>query len=97
VLSLLRDGLSIPAIALEMFISHSTTKTYVARLYEKLGAANRAQALMTAMHYGLIDYGQEAPAPVPLPRVANRAAPVGALAQRSRLTPSLRRPAVAAG
>jgi DNA-binding NarL/FixJ family response regulator len=58
VLALLRDGLSIPAIALEMYISQSTAKTYVARLYEKLGAANRAQALMTAMHYGLIRYEQ---------------------------------------
>src|SRR5262249_9990161 len=56
VLGLLGDGLSIPAIALQMFISQSTAKTYVARLYEKLGAANRAQALMTAIHYGLIRY-----------------------------------------
>jgi DNA-binding NarL/FixJ family response regulator len=60
VLRLLRDGLSIPAIALAMFISQSTAKTYVARLYDKLGAANRAQALMTAVHYGLIHYGQGA-------------------------------------
>jgi DNA-binding NarL/FixJ family response regulator len=58
VLYLLRDGLSIPAISLRMYISPSTTKTYVARLYEKLGAANRAQALMTAVHHGLIQYGQ---------------------------------------
>jgi DNA-binding NarL/FixJ family response regulator len=56
VLRLLHDGLSVPAIALEMFISVSTAKTYVARLYEKLGAANRAQALMAAMHHGLIQY-----------------------------------------
>lgn len=56
VLGLLGDGLSIPAIAMQMFISQSTAKTYVARLYEKLGAANRAQALMTAIHYGLIRY-----------------------------------------
>jgi DNA-binding NarL/FixJ family response regulator len=56
VLGLLRDGLSVPAIALAMFISTSTAKTYVARLYDKLGAANRAQALMTAMRYGLISY-----------------------------------------
>ena len=41
---------------MQMFISQSTAKTYVARLYEKLGAANRAQALMTAIHYGLIKY-----------------------------------------
>lgn len=56
VLRLLHDGLSVPAIAEEMFISVSTAKTYVARLYEKLGAPNRAQALLTAMHYGLIEY-----------------------------------------
>jgi DNA-binding NarL/FixJ family response regulator len=56
VLGLLGDGLSIPAISVRMFISQSTAKTYVARLYEKLGAANRAQALMTAIHHGLIQY-----------------------------------------
>jgi DNA-binding NarL/FixJ family response regulator len=60
VLGLLRDGESIPAIAATMFISRSTAKTYVARLYEKLGAANRAQALMTAVHYGLIHYEEQA-------------------------------------
>ena len=63
VLRLLHDGLSVPAIALEMFISMSTAKTYVARLYEKLGAANRAQALMAAMHHGLIQYHQDAASP----------------------------------
>jgi DNA-binding NarL/FixJ family response regulator len=56
VLALLRDGLSVPAISIAMYISQSTAKTYVARLYDKLGAANRAQALMAAMHYGLISY-----------------------------------------
>jgi DNA-binding NarL/FixJ family response regulator len=71
VLRLLRDGLSIPAISLAMFISQSTTKTYVARLYEKLGAANRAQALMAAVRHGLIEYEQDgAPLPVPRPPAA---------------------------
>lgn len=56
VLRLLRDGLSFPAIAQAMFISHSTAKTYAARLYEKLGATNRTQALITALQRGLIDY-----------------------------------------
>ena len=56
VLTLLRDGMSVPAIAREMFISRSTAKTYVARVYEKLGASNRAQALMTALRDGLIDH-----------------------------------------
>jgi DNA-binding NarL/FixJ family response regulator len=64
VLVLLRDGLSIPAIALRMFISQSTAKTYVTRLYDKLGAANRAQALVTAKHYGLIRYEERVPASV---------------------------------
>jgi len=53
VLSLLRDGQSVPAIARQMYISYSTAKTYVARLYQKLGATNRAQALMAAVQYGM--------------------------------------------
>jgi DNA-binding NarL/FixJ family response regulator len=64
VLRLLHDGLSVPAIAVDMFISVSTAKTYVARLYEKLGAANRAQALMAAMHHGLIEYHQDPVSPI---------------------------------
>jgi hypothetical protein len=63
VLRLLHDGLSVPAIASEMFISVSTAKTYVARLYEKLSAANRAQALMAAMHHGLIQYHEDTGSP----------------------------------
>jgi DNA-binding NarL/FixJ family response regulator len=59
VLRLLHGGLSIPAIAVELFISVSTTKTYVARLYDKLGAQSRAQALMAALHHGLIQYQDE--------------------------------------
>ncbi|MET9631269.1 response regulator transcription factor [Lentzea sp. NPDC006480] len=54
VLMLLRDGVSIPAIARTLYVSPSTAKTYVSRLYEKLGASNRAQALMTALSKGLI-------------------------------------------
>lgn len=64
VLRLLHDGLSVPAMASEMFISVSTAKTYVARLYEKLSATNRAQALMAAMHHGLIQYHQDTASPV---------------------------------
>lgn len=54
VLLLLSDGMSIPAIARALYVSHSTAKTYVARLYEKLGACNRTQALMAALRQGLI-------------------------------------------
>ena len=54
VLLLLAEGRSVPAIARSMFVSPSTAKTYVARLYEKLGASNRAQAIMTGLRLGLI-------------------------------------------
>lgn len=67
VLHLLRDGRSVPTVASVLFVSLSTAKTYVARLYEKLGAANRAQALMTAVRLGLID-GDHAAAPLAVAR-----------------------------
>ncbi|NEA32320.1 response regulator transcription factor [Streptomyces sp. SID13031] len=54
VLVLLGQGLSVPAIAGRMFVSHSTAKTYVARVYEKLGVSNRAQALMAGLRLGVI-------------------------------------------
>ncbi|MEU8225635.1 response regulator transcription factor [Kribbella sp. NPDC048915] len=54
VLSLLATGLSVPAIAATMFVSHSTAKTYVSRIYEKLAVTNRAHAIMTAMRLGLL-------------------------------------------
>jgi DNA-binding NarL/FixJ family response regulator len=55
ILFLLRDGLSVPEIAAQLYVSLSTAKTYVTRLYDKLGARNRAQALMTAVRLGLFD------------------------------------------
>ncbi len=72
VLGMLKDGLSVPAIASSMFVSQSTAKTYVARLYEKLGASNRAQALMTAMYHGLIRYEGD-PNSIDEPRAAGPA------------------------
>jgi DNA-binding NarL/FixJ family response regulator len=54
VLVLLRDGTSIPSIARSLFVSQSTAKTYVSRLYDKLGASNRTQALMVALRQGII-------------------------------------------
>jgi DNA-binding NarL/FixJ family response regulator len=62
VLTLLGEGLSVPAIARTMYLSQSTAKTYVARLYDKLGASNRAQALMTALRHGLIQHEVPTPA-----------------------------------
>jgi DNA-binding NarL/FixJ family response regulator len=57
VLKLLADGLGVAQISKKLYISESTTKTHISKLYEKLGAANRAQALMTALRLGLITQG----------------------------------------
>jgi len=54
VLGLLADGLAVAQIARTLYISESTAKTHISKLYEKLGAGNRAQAIMTAMRMGLI-------------------------------------------
>jgi DNA-binding NarL/FixJ family response regulator len=54
VLQLLADGHAVPVIAKQLYISSSTAKTHVMKLYEKLGAQNRAQALMTALKLGLL-------------------------------------------
>ncbi|HEY8743161.1 MAG TPA: response regulator transcription factor [Chloroflexota bacterium] len=58
VLQLLLAGHSVPEIAAKLYLSVSTTKTYVARLYEKLGANNRAQALMAAVRLDLVETAQ---------------------------------------
>jgi DNA-binding NarL/FixJ family response regulator len=55
VLGLLREGRTVPQVANELYVSLSTAKTYVARVYDKLGANNRAQALMSAVRLGLFD------------------------------------------
>ncbi|WP_134767506.1 response regulator transcription factor [Nocardioides sp. 1609] len=54
VLLLLADGLGAAAIGDRLFLSESTAKSHIARIYQKLGAANRAQALVTAMRVGLL-------------------------------------------
>lgn len=54
VLTRLAEGLSVSQISGQLFISESTTKTHVSKIYDKLGASNRAQALMTALRMGLI-------------------------------------------
>ena len=54
-LTLLAEGLPVAALARRMYMSESTAKTHISKLYEKLGAANRAQALMTAVRLGLVE------------------------------------------
>ena len=55
VLELLAEGLGVTAIAGKLYLSESTAKSHIGRIYEKLGAANRAQALVAAMRLGLIE------------------------------------------
>ena len=54
VLRLLAEGLGVSAIARQLFVSESTAKTHISKIYEKLGAANRAQAIMQAIRSGLL-------------------------------------------
>jgi DNA-binding NarL/FixJ family response regulator len=54
VLDLLAEGLAVAAIAKQLYISPSTTKAHIARLYEKLDAGNRAQAMVQAVRLGLL-------------------------------------------
>lgn len=61
VLDLLKDGHSVASLAKTMYISESTAKSHIAKLYDKLGATNRAQAIMAGLRLGLIR--QDAPPP----------------------------------
>jgi DNA-binding NarL/FixJ family response regulator len=61
VLSLLAEGLPVAAIAKQLYISQSTTKSHIARLYEKLEAGNRAHAMVNAMRLGLLPPGADVP------------------------------------
>ena len=61
VLQLLADGMGVSQISRQLFISDSTTKTHISKLYDKLGAGNRAQALMTALRLGLLEAPDSAP------------------------------------
>ena len=54
VLMRLIDGDSVAMVARQLFMSESTVKTHVGKVYEKLGAHNRASAIMAAVRLGLI-------------------------------------------
>jgi len=54
VLGLLVTGRSVPWIAEDLHIGISTAKTYVGRLYDKLGVRTRAEAVMAAVRLGLV-------------------------------------------
>ena len=59
VLELLAEGLGVTAISSRLYVSESTAKSHIGRIYDKLGAANRAQALVAAMRLGLINDAPE--------------------------------------
>jgi DNA-binding NarL/FixJ family response regulator len=61
VLDLLAKGLGVSAIATKLYVSESTTKSHITKIYDKLGAANRAQALVSAMRLGLLSDSIERP------------------------------------
>ncbi len=54
VLALLAEGLGVAAIARSIYVSESTAKTHISKIYDKLGAANRAQAIMIAVRAGIL-------------------------------------------
>lgn len=55
VLRLLDSDLSRREIAQELYLSFETVKTYVQRLYQKLGVSSRAAAVATAQAWGWMD------------------------------------------
>jgi DNA-binding NarL/FixJ family response regulator len=54
ILQLLGEGKSVAIVAKELYISPSTAKTHMSKLYEKLDASNRTQAVMAAVRLGLL-------------------------------------------
>lgn len=54
ILELIAEGLSNREIAERIFVSENTVKTHASRLFDKLGARRRTQAISTAKRTGLI-------------------------------------------
>ena len=55
VLMMLVGGASVGKTAKALFMSESTVKTHVGKVYDKLGAHNRAEAVMAAVRLGLVN------------------------------------------
>ena len=54
VLQHLAAGGSVAQVASALFMSESTVKTHIGKVYDKLGANNRAAAIMAAVRLGLV-------------------------------------------
>lgn len=54
VLELLARGLAVSVVAKQLYLSESTVKTHIKRIYDKLGARTRAGAVMAAVRIGLV-------------------------------------------
>lgn len=54
VFALAADGETVSEIANRLFMSQSTVKTHLGKVYAKLGAHNRASAVMSAISLGLV-------------------------------------------
>jgi DNA-binding CsgD family transcriptional regulator len=54
VLALLAEGLPNKLIAPRLGISENTVKAHVASIYDKVGASNRAEAVVAAARLGLL-------------------------------------------
>jgi DNA-binding NarL/FixJ family response regulator len=57
VLKLLVEGASVAQVGRALFMSPSTVKTHIGKIYEKLGAHNRASAVIAAVRLGLVADG----------------------------------------
>lgn len=54
IMALASEGLAASAIGRQLCVAESTVKTHLSRIYTKLGATNRAQAVMMALRWGLL-------------------------------------------
>ncbi len=87
VLERLVAGDSIADVAKRLYMSESTVKTHVSKVYEKLGAHNRASAVMAALRHGLVR--PEAGAPATSATASSGRASRGGRARPPRARPAL--------